>query len=631
MRAPPVMSQRNEGNRGQDPQMHGPGSHLVNKGDKVKDMKGTLKRLFSYIRPYLWIVLIVLLLTIASNVFAIISPKILGRATTLLFNGEMALLRKDPGASIDFVGLISILRTLGILYGLSAIFSYFQQYIIGIVAQRVVYDLREQVFTKLNKLPIKYYDGHSHGDILSRVTNDVDNIANTFQQVLSQLLGALVIIVGVIVMMLSINLILAAVTMIVLPLSFFITGQIAKRSQLNFVAQQRSLGQLNGHTEEMFGGHNIVKAFGHERQSVDKFNKINNELYAATWRANFVTGLLMPLLGFANNIGYIIVCIIGGLLVTRGTITIGDVQAFLQYSRQFSQPINMVAGTINIIQSGAASAERVFEVLDAQEQLPEPENPVEIEHPRGELVFDDVDFSYTPDVELIRDMNLRAKPGQTVAIVGPTGAGKTTLVNLMMRFYEIDSGAIRLDSVDIREMNRGSLRTKFGMVLQETWLFKGTIRDNIAYGAENPSEEDVFRAARAARADHFIRTLPDGYDTVLNEEASNISQGQRQLLTIARALLSNPRILILDEATSSVDTRTEILIQKVMTELMKDRTSFVIAHRLSTIRNADNILVIDDGKIVEFGSHQELLDKHGFYAELYNSQFTSARLSNNHA
>lgn len=625
MRAAPSTDRLQNRREERGPQFHGPGQHLIKKGQKVKDLKGTLKRLVSYIKPYLFTLFIVLLLTIASNIFAILSPKILGNATTLLFNGEMAILRKEPGAAIDFAGLLKILELLTLLYALSSLFSYFQQYIVGIVAQRIVYDLRKQVFAKLNRLALKYYDSNSHGDILSRVTNDVDNIATTFQQALSQLLGAFVTVVGVTIMMFTINTWLALVTLVVLPLSFAVTGMVASRSQGYFVAQQKSLGELNGHVEEMLGGHKVVKAFGHEKRSITKFNGINKDLFDAGWKANFVTGLLMPMLGFANNIGYIIVCIIGGILVTRGAITVGDVQAFLQYSRQFSQPINMAAGTINIIQSAAASAERVFEMLDEPEQLPDPANPVKLEHPHGELTFEDVDFSYSPETELIRDMDLVAKPGQTIAIVGPTGAGKTTLVNLMLRFYEIDGGTIRIDGADIREMKRGDLRTLFGMVLQDSWLFKGTIRENIAYGAENPTEEEILRAANAARVDHFIRTLPDGYDTMLNEEASNISQGQRQLLTIARALLSNPHILILDEATSSVDTRTEVLIQNVMTELMNDRTSFVIAHRLSTIRNADKILVMNEGKIIETGTHTELLEQKGFYAELYNSQFTSSR------
>ena len=628
MRAMPPAGRFQERRQERGPQFHGPGQHLMKKDFKVKDLKGTLKRLFSYIRPYILPLTIVLLLTIASNIFAILSPKILGNATTLLFNGEMALLRKEPGAAIDFTGLLKILQVLTLLYALSSLFGYFQQYIVGIVGQRIVYDLRKQVFDKLNRLPLKYYDGHSHGDILSRVTNDVDNIATTFQQALSQLLGAFVTIIGVTVMMFTINTWLALVTLVVLPLSFAITGMVAGRSQKFFVAQQRSLGELNGHVEEMLGGHKVVKAFGHEALSIQKFDGINSELYQSGWKANFVTGLLMPMLGFANNIGYIIVCIIGGIFVTRGMITVGDVQAFLQYSRQFSQPINMAAGTINILQSAAASAERVFEMLDELEQLPDPTDPVKLSDPRGELVFEDVDFSYSPDTELIRNLDLQAKPGQTIAIVGPTGAGKTTLVNLMLRFYEIDSGSIRIDGTDIREMARGDLRTLFGMVLQDTWLFKGTILENIAYGAENPTPEEIRRAAVAARVDHFIRTLPEGYNTVLNEEASNISQGQRQLLTIARALLSNPHILILDEATSSVDTRTEVLIQNVMNELMLERTSFVIAHRLSTIRKADKILVMNEGKIIETGTHEDLLAQKGFYAELYNSQFTSARAGN---
>lgn len=608
---------------------HGPGGMLGRPVEKAKDFSGTLKRLGGYLRPHTLAIAIVFVLTVASNIFMIFSPRILGEATNLLFAGEMSLLNKTPGAGVDFNGLLYYLQILLILYVFSALFGYFQGYIIGVVSQKIVYDLRRSVFAKLNRLPLKYYDGHAHGDILSRVTNDVDTISNTINQSLSQLIGAFVTLVGVIIMMFILNIWLALITLVVLPLSFLITRMVATRSQGYFILQQRTLGQLNGHVEEMFTGHKVVKAFGYEGESLARFRVINSELYDSGWKAQFVSGLLMPMLGMANNIGYVLVCVAGGLFVTQGMLQVGDVQAFLQYSRQFSQPINQVATIVNVVQSAVAAAERVFEMLDETEQVPEASQPRTLSRPRGEIRFEEVDFSYSPESELIRGLNMEAEQGKTIAIVGPTGAGKTTLVNLMLRFYEIQGGTIRFDGVDIRDLSRSELRRQFGMVLQDTWLFKGTIRENIAYGADNPSVEEVEEASRAARVDHFIRTLPDGYDTVLNEEASNISQGQKQLLTIARALLAKPTVLILDEATSSVDTRTEVLIQHVMAEMMRSRTAFVIAHRLSTIRDADLILVMNEGAIIETGTHHSLLEQKGFYADLYNSQFTSARLNGN--
>ncbi len=607
---------------------HGPGGMIGRPVEKAKDFKGTLLRLLGYLKPYTFRIVVVFLLAILSNIFSIVSPKILGNATTLLFDGEVAILKKIPGAQIDFEGLIRILVTLAVLYAISALFSYLQQYMMVFVAQGTVYDLRKQVYDKLTRLPLKYYDSQSHGDILSRVTNDVDNISNTLQQSMTQLLSAVVTLTGIVIMMFTINAWLALITLIVLPLAFGITSFVASRSQGFFKAQQKSLGDLNGHVEEMYTGHKIVKAFGHELKSIAAFEKINHKLYQAGWKAQFISGILMPLLSFVNNIGYVIVCVVGGIFVTRKMITIGDVQAFIQYSRQFAQPITQAANIANIIQSAIASAERVFEVLNTEEQVPDPTEARQVAYPQGELVFENVDFSYSTDTNLIEDMTFKVEPGHTIAIVGPTGAGKTTLVNLMMRFYEIGDGKIMIDGVDNRQMKRGDLRRLFGMVLQDTWLFNGTIRDNIAYGCENASEEQIIKAAKAAHADHFIRTLPDGYQTVLNEEASNISQGQKQLLTIARAILAEPSILILDEATSSVDTRTEVLIQKAMTAMMQDRTSFVIAHRLSTIRDADLILVMNNGRVIETGTHKELLAKDGFYADLYNSQFTSKNTSN---
>jgi ATP-binding cassette, subfamily B, multidrug efflux pump len=607
---------------------HGPGGMIGRPVEKAKDFKGTLKRLLKYLQPYTWRIVVVFLLTILSNVFGIISPKILGNATTLLFNGETSILKEVPGAHVDFNGLLQIIITLAILYVLSSFFSYLQQYMMVHVAQGSVYDLRKQVFAKLNRLPLKYFDSQAHGDILSRVTNDVDTISNTLQQSISQLLGSVVTLVGVVIMMFTINAWLALITIVILPIAFGVTAFVASRSQGYFVAQQRTLGQLNGHVEEMYTGHKIVKAFGREQQAIQNFKTINYDLYTVGWKAQFISGILMPMLSFVNNIGYVIVCVVGGIFVTRGMIKIGDVQAFIQYSRQFGMPITQTANIANIIQSAIASAERVFEVLDQTEQVADSEPAESLVTPKGELTFENVDFSYSSDTELITNMNLKVEPGHTIAIVGPTGAGKTTLVNLMMRFYEIGDGKISIDGVDNRKLRRTDLRRMFGMVLQDTWLFKGTIRDNIAYGCEDASEEQIIKAAKAAHADHFIRTLPNGYQTVLNEEASNISQGQKQLLTIARAILAEPTILILDEATSSVDTRTELLIQKAMTAMMKDRTSFVIAHRLSTIRDADLILVMNNGRVIETGTHQQLLDKDGFYADLYNSQFTSKTSGN---
>jgi ATP-binding cassette subfamily B protein len=494
------------------------------------------------------------------------------------------------------------------------------------VAQKTVYDMRKLVDEKLARLPLSFYDGRTHGEIMSRFTNDMDNIAGTLQQSLTQLITSAVTILGVIIMMFTISPLLAVITLVVLPLSFIMTRVIAPKSQKYFGEQWKHIGELNGHVEEMYTGHSIVKAFGHERRSIEKFNAVNEKVYEASWRAQFVSGLLFPLMTFINNIGYVAVAVAGCIMVMRKAIAVGDIQAFIQYSRQFTMPIAQTANIANILQSTVASAERVFELLDETEELPEAEHAVVLSAPKGDVRFEDVRFRYKEDVPLIEAMNLNVRQGETIAIVGPTGAGKTTLVNLLMRFYEIQGGRITVDGLDIRDVRRGNLRCTFGMVLQDTWLFNGTIRDNIAYGRDEVSDNEVRQAAIAAHADHFIRTLPDGYHTLLNEEASNISQGQRQLLTIARAVLIDPAILILDEATSSVDTRTEVLIQKAMATLMRGRTSFVIAHRLSTIRDAKLILVMNHGAIIETGTHRELLARGGFYAELYNSQFTGANL-----
>jgi ATP-binding cassette subfamily B protein len=592
--------------------------------EKPKNFRKSLARLVAYLKPQGGKLIAVLVLAVASTVFAIFAPKIMGNATTKLFEGLMAKFMGIPGAGIDFAYIGNIVVLLIGLYVVSALLQYAMQYIMAGVSQRVVYDMRRQVNDKLARLPLSYFDGRTHGEIMSRFTNDMDNIANTLQQSLTQVITSVVTIVGIIIMMLTISPLLTAITIVVLPLSVIMTRFIAPRSQKHFAEQWKQIGELNGHIEEMYTGHPIVKAFGHERRAIEKFNAVNEKVYEASWRAQFISGLLFPLMNFVNNIGYVAVAVAGGIMVTRRAIAIGDIQAFIQYSRQFTMPIAQTAQIANILQSTIASAERVFELLDEPEERPDAADAKLLRSPRGEVRFEDVHFRYVPDKPLIEGMSLDVRQGQTIAIVGPTGAGKTTLVNLLMRFYEITDGRITVDGVDIRDVKRGNLRCTFGMVLQDTWLFNGTIRDNIAYGRGEVSDEEVHRAAVAAHADHFIRTLPDGYDTVLNEEASNISQGQRQLLTIARAILIDPAILILDEATSSVDTRTEVLIQKAMARLMEGRTSFVIAHRLSTIREAKSILVMNNGAIIETGTHKELLARGGFYAELYNSQFTGA-------
>ncbi|MFT8342367.1 MAG: ABC transporter ATP-binding protein [Clostridium beijerinckii] len=608
---------------------------------KAKDFKGTLKRLLNYLKPQRMNFILVFIFAIASTIFNIVGPKISGKAITRLVEGlvgkftvmsqNAALLKAGkpgniPVPGIDFQYIGDILLLLLGLYVISTLFGFLQQYIMAGVAQKTVYNLRKEVEDKISRLPLKFFDSRTHGEILSRVTNDVDNISTTLQQSLTQLITSIVTIVGVIIMMLTISPIMTLVVILTLPLYIVITTLVAKHSQKFFAAQQKEVGKLNGHVEEMYTGHKIVKVFGHEKDSIKEFENINDRLYKAGWKAQFISGIIMPMMRFVSNIGYVIVCVVGGYLATLGKISIGDIQAFIQYSNQFTQPIVQTANIANIIQSTVASAERVFELLDEVEEISDTADAKIIEFPKGEVKFDNVDFSYKPEEPLIENMNLDVKQGHTIAIVGPTGAGKTTLVNLLMRFYEINSGKIMIDGVDIRDIKRGALHNMFGMVLQDTWLFNGTIMDNIAYGREGATEEEVIQAAKAAHAHHFIKTLPDGYNTILNEEASNISQGQKQLLTIARAILANPTIMILDEATSSVDSRTEVYIQKAMTELMKGRTSFVIAHRLSTIRDAELILVMNKGSIIEMGNHNELLAKKGFYADLYNSQFSGANL-----
>jgi ATP-binding cassette subfamily B protein len=593
---------------------------------KAKDFRGTLFRLLGYFEPEKFLLLIILFAAVLGTVFNIVGPKILGLATTKLFEGFTQKYQGVPGASVDFSYIAHVLLIVAGLYVVSAIFIYLQQYLMAGVAQRTVYTMRKQVEDKLARLPLKYFDSNPHGEILSRAVNDMDNISTTLQQTLTQLITSVVTVVGVVIVMLTISVWLSLVVFVTLPLSLLVTTVVAKRSQRYFARQQAALGELNSHVEEMYTGHKIVKAFGRETESIEVFTTINDKYYEAGWRAQFVSGTIMPLMRSIGNLGYVFVAVIGGIMVTQGTISIGDVQAFIQYSQQFTQPITQLASVANTIQLTIASAERVFALLDEQEEAFDAAEARVMESPRGEVQFEQVSFRYNADAPLIEDMNIEAKPGQTIAIVGPTGAGKTTLVNLLMRFYDVDEGEILLDDVNIIRYKRGALRRTFGMVLQDTWLFNGTIRENIAYGREGATEEQIIRAAQAARADHFIRTLPESYNTVLNQNATNISQGQKQLLTIARAFLADPAILILDEATSSVDTRTEVAIQKAMAELMKGRTSFVIAHRLSTIRDADLILVMDHGAIIEQGTHTGLLAQNGFYADLYNSQFLGQTL-----
>jgi ATP-binding cassette subfamily B protein len=588
---------------------------------KAKDFKGTLRRLSGYLRPHQTGLTIVIGAGVISTLFSVIGPKLLGKATTKVFEGYLARAAGRGGMDFAYVG--SMLTWLAILYVVSATFLYVQQYLMSSIAQNTVYALRRDVEAKFSRLPLRFFDSRTHGEILSRAVNDLDNISSTLQQNLTQLISSVLSVVGIIIMMLTISWIMTLVVLVTLPLSVTIVATIAKRSRAFFVRQQKALGEMNGHVAEMYSGHTIVTAFGHEAKSVEKFRQLNENYYEGAWRAQFATGMIFPIMMFVGNISYVAVAVIGGYLVTIRSIALGDVQAFIQYSRQFSMPITQLSSMANTIQLTIASAERVFELLDEAEEPAEPLPAKSVSSPRGDVQIDHLSFSYKPDAPLIEDMSIEVEPGQMVAIVGHTGAGKTTLVNLLMRFYDVNAGAIRVDGVDIREMTRGGLRKIFGMVLQDTWLFSGTIRENIAYGRENATEDEIVRAAKAAHADHFIRTLPENYDTAINEEATNLSQGQKQLLTIARAFVADPAILILDEATSSVDTRTEVLIQKAMAELMHGRTTFVIAHRLSTIRNANLILMMEHGRIVEKGTHEALLAANGRYADLYRSQFTS--------
>ncbi len=592
-------------------------------GEKAKNFKGSGKRLLTYLSPFKGRLILVVLMTILSTIFTVFSPKILGDTLNVILDGMIAKFKHVPNASIDFSKLGHYVILLLVLYVLSSAFLYLQKFIMSDVAQKTVQSLRTAVDKKLHNLPINYFDTHPQGDVLSRVTNDIDTISSTLQQSLTQLITAVITIIGITIMMLTISPLLTLICIITLPICFIVAMPIVKKSQRFFFKQQQELGKLSGHVEEIYSGHTVIKAFGKEKDSIKEFDEINNRLYASAWKAQFMAGILMPIMRLISNIAYVFIAAVGGIMVVNGKLQVGYIQSFIQYSRQFTQQISQTTNIANVLQSTMAAAERVFEILDEPDAVADPINPKVIENPTGNVNFNHVKFGYSEDKILMQDMNVNVKAGQTIAIVGPTGAGKTTLINLMMRFYELNDGSITFDGTDITNFSRGYLRSMFGMVLQDTWLFNGTIKDNIAYGKENATMEEIITAAKAAHADHFIRTLPEGYDTVLNEEASNISQGQKQLLTIARAILANPKVLILDEATSSVDTRTESYIQNAMTRLMKGRTNFVIAHRLSTIKDADLILVMDQGNVIEQGNHNELMEKGGFYSTLYNSQFAN--------
>ncbi|MGD8466542.1 MAG: ABC transporter ATP-binding protein [Anaerolineae bacterium] len=601
------------------------GPMAMMKGDKARDFKGTLRKLIQYLDSYRIAILIVMSFAVASTVFSIVGPKILGQATTTLFEGVIGEIT-GTGTGIDFAAIGRILLTTLALYAGSALFSFVQGWIMARIATNITYRLRKDIAAKINRMPFKYFDTTSQGEVLALLTNDVDTVNQTLNQSLSQIITSVVTVVGVLVMMLTISWQMTLVALLIVPLSMGIITLVVRKSQKYFTQQQDYLGHVNGHVEEMFGGHLVMKAFNGETESVERFDGLNNTLYDAAWKSQFLSGLMFPIMGFVGNLGYVGIAILGGYLAVRNAITVGDIQAFIQYVRNFTQPITQIANISNILQQTAAAAERVFEFLAEEEEIPDVADPVQPQGIAGQVVFQNVQFGYSPDKVIIHDFSASAEAGQRIAIVGPTGAGKTTIVKLLMRFYDVDKGAILVDGHNIKDFRREDLRCMFGMVLQDTWLYNDTIMENIRYGWSGASDEQVIAAAKAARVDHFVRTLPEGYGLVLNEEATNISQGQKQLLTIARAILTDPKMLILDEATSSVDTRTEILIQEAMYNLMKGRTSFIIAHRLSTIRNADLILVMNEGDIVEQGKHEELLARGGFYAELYNSQFESAEV-----
>jgi ATP-binding cassette subfamily B multidrug efflux pump len=601
-----------------------PGMHMGMGGEKARNFKDTMRTLIQYLKPYRTTIIFTIILSIASTVFTILGPKMLGNATTILFEGVGKKIMNVPGAAIDFVSIGHICLQLIGLYLASAVCSYVVGFVMTNISMKVTYDLRKKISEKINRLPLKYFDTVSHGEVLSRVTNDVDTVSQTLNQSLTQIITSVTTIIGVLIMMLSISWLMTVVSLVILPITVVFMMFVLKRSQKYFKQQQDFLGHVNGHVEEMYSGHQVMKAFNGEKRSVEKFDTFNSVLFGSAWKAQFFAGMMMPIMTFISNFGYVLISILGGYLAINGSIKVGDILAFIQYVRAFTQPITQTANIANILQSTAAAAERVFEFLAEKEESAEVAKPVKLDYVQGNVSFKNVSFGYLPNKTIINNFSMEIKSGQKVAIVGPTGAGKTTMVKLLMRFYDVNSGSIQIDGVDIREFRRNDFRDAFGMVLQDTWLFNGSIKENIRYGNLNASDEEVISAAKTAYVDHFIHSLPGGYDLILNEEASNISQGQKQLVTIARAVLSDPRILILDEATSSVDTRTEILIQRAMERLMKDRTSFIIAHRLSTIRTADIILVMKDGEIVEQGNHTDLLAAKGFYASLYASQFENA-------
>lgn len=627
------MSEKHNAPKGPRGPMGGPGPMGMMKGEKAKDFKGTVRKLLKYLGSYKAPIVMVLIAAVFSTVFAIVGPKILGQATTELFNGIMGKIQgTSDGVDFGVIGGI-LLRLIG-LYGISAALALVQGQIMAYISNKLTFRMRRDIYEKIHRLPFSYYDGTNNGDVLSRITNDVDAINQTFTQGLTQIITSITTLVGILIMMFSISWQMTLIALATLPVSIVFVGAIVGKSQKHFMNQQKYLGVVNGLVEENYGAHTIVKAFNGEQRALEEFRKSNDTLYHSTWKANFISGLMMPIMNFIGNLGYVVVCVVGGYFAVRGNISVGDIQAFIQYMRQFTQPIVQLSQISNALQQTVAAAERIFGFLEEAEDAADTENALGVAAKNedsaqdeiavsGAVKFEDVHFGYDPDKIIINDFNADIKPGQKIAIVGPTGAGKTTMVKLLMRFYDVNSGAILLDGHDIRDFRRADLRKAFGMVLQDTWLYNGTIADNIRYGKLDATDDEVKAAARAAQVHSFVKTLPDGYHMVLNEEASNVSQGQKQLLTIARAILADPRILILDEATSSVDTRTEILIQKAMDHLMQGRTSFIIAHRLSTIKNADLILVMNNGDIVEQGTHEQLLAQNGFYANLYNSQFAS--------
>ena len=597
----------------------GPMGRGMQPGEKPKDLKSSLGKLLSYIGNFKAAIIVVMIFAAASTVFNVIGPKTLGKATTALSEGLMAKIQGTGSIDFTYIGQI-LLFVLG-LYVCSAAFNFIQGWIMTGVTQKICYRMRKEISRKINRMPMKYFESRTYGEVLSRITNDVDTLGQGLNQSITTIITSVATLVGVLIMMLSISPLMTLIAIVILPISMALISFVVKKSQKYFKDQQEYLGHINGQVEEVYGGHLVIKAFNREKDTIEEFNRTNEILYQSAWKSQFLSGMLQPIMMFVGNLGYAAVALSGGLLAIRGTITIGDIQAFIQYVKNFTQPIQQIAQVINQVQSMAAASERVFEFLNEEEEDQTVEHPADVSAVTGTVDFDHVQFGYNPDQTIIKDFSAHVKPGQKIAIVGPTGAGKTTMVKLLMRFYDVNSGSIKLDGHDVRDFNRRELRDAFGMVLQDTWLFKGTIMENIRYGRLEATDEEVIAAAKAAHADHFIKTLPGGYQMELNEDASNVSQGQKQLLTIARAILADNKILILDEATSSVDTRTEVTIQKAMDNLMRGRTSFVIAHRLSTIRNADLILVMKDGDIVEQGNHEELLEKNGFYANLYNSQF----------